>query len=137
MHGCRAQRLPSSWLSLALVGLDPGSMAFHRVWWARRQPRAALPPDVPRCLGWKRNPAAGLKGTESSHPALFPGYSRSPHCFEWNSVWVAAGRREKDGSREDLESQRGWRQRPLVGELRVRQNPISGYFGVEPEGTES
>lgn len=39
---------PGSWLSLALVGLDPGSMAFHRVWWGQRRPRAAL---HQMCLG--------------------------------------------------------------------------------------
>lgn len=77
-------------LSLALVGLGPGSVAFHRVWWAPRQPRRALPPDVPWCLGWKRNRAVGLKGAESSHPALFPGHPPPP-VFERNSVWVVAG----------------------------------------------
>ena len=92
MRVCRAEPRSSSRLSLALVGLDPRSMAFLRVWWAQRHPRSALPPDVSWCLGWKRNPAAGLKGTESSHP-LFPGHTPPPPAarLEWNSVWVAAG----------------------------------------------
>lgn len=77
-------------LALALLGLDPGSVASRRVWWAQWRPRSALPPDVPWCLGWKRNRAAGLNGTESSHPALFPGHPLPLPRVEWNSVWVAA-----------------------------------------------
>lgn len=123
-------------LSLALVGLGPGSVAFHRVWWAPRQPRRALPPDVPWCLGWKRNRAVGLKGAESSHPALFPGHPPSLFLNGILSGWWQEGvqhrgpfagglegggwpwgglGREKDRNRADLRDERGRRQRPLRG----------------------
>lgn len=74
-------------LPLTRVGFEPGPVASLRVWWARRQPRSTLLPDAPGCLGWKRNRAAGLKGTGSSYPALFCG---QPPRFEGDSVWVAA-----------------------------------------------
>lgn len=91
-------------------------------------------PDVPWCWGWKRNWAAGLKGTESSHPALFPWLAPfgmefclggssgrlNPEGVFLHPAWkVEAGRgkvglggRQKQGV---YLGESSWRQRPVVG----------------------
>ena len=135
MRVCRAELCSSSRPSLALVGFYPGSVAFHRVWWPHGQPRSSLAPTCALvCPGWRTNRAAALKGTASSHPALFP----APAPFEWNSLWgeqqrgaplilhlaekVEAGSR-KAGARRKAETRNTW-------ETRVSGNGRGFLWGV-------
>lgn len=118
-----------------LVGLYPGSVAFHRVWWHHRQPRSVLlHSHVPWCArdGEEirqsserrcKQPPSSLLG---SHPLLNGILSGRPQreaerrgCFA--SSWgggLAAGRLGwgEDRTEEYLGDQSVWkRQRLLVG----------------------
>lgn len=102
---------------------------------------AFIHPEAPWCLGWKRNRAAGLEGTESSRPALLPapllsGW-RQKHqgvfffFFFLHPAWEEeAGRGKKSRNRGGLGGQSSWRQGGLLQGVVSGAEPYSGEPGV-------
>lgn len=157
MRVCGAERCSSRRLSLALVGLDPGSAAFHQVWWAQRQPRSALPPRCALVSGMEKKLGSRPERNSKQPPSSLPW---GAPCFEWNSVWVVAGgggpalrafcispgrwrlALGKAGAGRKAETRTFGRPEPLEAEafhavLRVGQSPASGDAGVQPQGAVS
>lgn len=69
---CRAEWGSSSRLRLASVGFCPGSVAFHWVWWAQRQPRSALPPRCALVLGMEKKLGSGPERNRKQPPSSLP-----------------------------------------------------------------